>query len=101
MSLLSGFPVTPSEVELLGKAALSAFNGGAIPAGWNVVTPAQLGVPSQFWDGSYFTNSGASAIVLNQNNSWIVSFRGTDGADDVAHYLELATGSYINYFNPL
>jgi Ca2+-binding RTX toxin-like protein len=66
-----------------------------------VVTPAQLGVPSQFWDGPYFTNSGASAIVLNQDNSWIVSFRGTDGADDVAHYLELATGSYINYFNPL
>jgi len=63
MSLLSGFNVTLPEVALLGEAALAAFAGGPVPAGWNVITPQQLGVSSQFWNGNYFTNQGASAIV--------------------------------------
>ena len=101
MSLLSGFNVTLPEVGLLGEAALAAFAGGAIPAGWNVVTPQQLGVSQQFWDGIYFTNSGASAIVLQQGNNWIVSFRGTDGSNDILHFPELVSGTYINHFQPL
>ena len=63
--------------------------GGVVPAGWNVITPQQLGVPPQFWDGNYFTNNGASAIVLQQGNAWIVSFRGTDGSNDILSYPEL------------
>jgi Ca2+-binding RTX toxin-like protein len=101
MSLLSGFNVTLAEVGLLGEAALAAFAGGAIPAGWNVITPQQLGVSSQFWDGIYFTNDGASAIVLQQGNNWIVSFRGADGPDDILRYPELEFGTYINHFQPL
>src|SRR5262249_5905998 len=101
MSLLSGFNVTFPEVELLGEAAIAAFAGGAIPVGWNVVTPQQLGVPSQYWDGNYFTNNGASAIVLQQGSTWIVSFRGTDGSNDVLQYPELVFGTYINHFQPL
>lgn len=101
MSLLSGFNVTLPEVGLLGEAALSAFAGGVVPAGWNVITPQQLGVPSQYWDGNYFTNHGASAIVLQQGDAWIVSFRGTDGSNDILHYPELVTGTYINNFQPL
>jgi hypothetical protein len=101
MSLLSRFNVTLSEVGLLGEAALAAFKGGAIPTGWNVITPQQLGVSSQFWDGIYFTNSGSSAIVLQQGNNWIVSFRGTDGPDDILRYPELVFGTYINHFQPL
>ena len=101
MSLLSGFNVTLAEVGLLGEASLAAFAGGAIPAGWNVITPQQLGVSSQFWDGIYFTRDGASAIVLQQGNDWIVSFRGTDGPDDILHYPELVSGTYINHFQPL
>ena len=101
MSLLSGFNVTLPEVALLGEAALAAFAGGPVPAGWNVITPQQLGVPSQFWDGNYFTNQGASAIVLQQGNTWIVSFRGTDGSDDVLRFPELVVGTYINHFQPL
>ena len=42
MSLLSGFNVTLPEVGLLGEAALAAFAGGVVPAGWNVITPQQL-----------------------------------------------------------
>ena len=101
MSLLSGFNVTLPEVELLGEAAMAAFAGGAIPAGWNVITPQQLGVPSQYWDGNYFTNNGASAIVLQQGSTWIVSFRGTDGSNDVLQYPELVLNTYINHFQPL
>ncbi len=101
MSLLSGFNVTLPEVGLLGEAALAAFAGGAIPAGWNVITPQQLGVSQQFWDGIYFTNSGASAIVLQQGNNWIVSFRGTDGSNDILHIRNLYLGTYINHFQPL
>jgi hemolysin type calcium-binding protein len=101
MSLLSGFNVTFPEVELLGEAAIAAFAGGAIPAGWNVITPQQLGVPSQYWDGNYFTNNGASAIVLQQGSTWIVSFRGTDGSNDILQYPELVFGTYINHFQPL
>jgi Ca2+-binding RTX toxin-like protein len=101
MSLLSGFSVTLPEVELLGEAARAAFAGGAIPPGWNVITPQQLGVPSQYWDGNYFTNNGASAIVLQQGSTWIVSFRGTDGSDDILQYPELLFGTYINHFQPL
>ena len=101
MSLLSGFNVTLPEVGLLGQASLAAFSGGPIPTGWNVITPQQLGVSSQFWDGIYFTRDGASAIVLQQGNDWIVSFRGTDGPDDILHYPELVSGTYINHFQPL
>src|SRR5215467_14041009 len=89
MSLLSGFNVTLPQVGLLGEAAIAAFAGGVVPAGWNVITPQQLGVPPQFWDGNYFTNNGASAIVLQQGNAWIVSFRGTDGSNDILSYPEL------------
>src|SRR5262245_52038115 len=98
MSLLSGFSVTLPEVELLGEAARAAFAGGAIPAGWNVITPQQLGISSQYWDGNYFTNNGASAIVLQQGSAWIVSFRGTDGSNDILHDPELVFGTYINNF---
>ena len=101
MSLLSGFNVTLPEVGLLGEAAMAAFAGGAVPAGWNVITPQQLGVPPQYWDGNYFTNNGASAIVLQQGSTWIVSFRGTDGSDDILRYPELVLGTYINHFQPL
>ena len=101
MSLLSGFNVSLPEVDLLGQASLAAFSGGPIPTGWNVITPQQLGVSSQFWDGIYFTRDGASAIVLQQGNDWIVSFRGTDGPDDILHYPELVSGTYINHFQPL
>ena len=101
MALLSGFGVGLGETGLLGQAAMAAFAGGAIPAGWTVVLPQQLGVAPQFRDGIYFTNSGASAIVLQQGESWIVAFRGTDGADDIAHYPELVSGSYIDRFQPL
>jgi Domain of unknown function (DUF4214)/RTX calcium-binding nonapeptide repeat (4 copies) len=101
MSLLSGFNVTLPEVGLLGEAAMAAFTGGAVPAGWNVITPQQLGVPAQFWDGNYFNNNGASAIVLQQGSTWIVSFRGTDGPDDIVRYPELVLGTYINHFAPL
>lgn len=80
---------------------MAAFAGGAVPAGWNVVTPQQLGVPPQYWDGIYFTNNGASAIVLQQGSTWIVSFRGTDGSEDVLRYPELIFGTYINHFQPL
>ena len=101
MSLLSGFNVTLPQVDLLGEAAMAAFAGGVVPAGWNVITPQQLGVPPQYWDGNYFTNGGASAIVLQQGNAWIVSFRGTDGSNDILSYPELVLGTYINHFQPL
>jgi Ca2+-binding RTX toxin-like protein len=101
MSLLTGFNVTLAETGLLGQASLAAFSGGAIPPGWNVITPQQLGINPQYQDGNYFTNDGASAIVLQQGSTWIVSFRGTDGADDVFNYPELDSGTYINHFQPL
>jgi hypothetical protein len=103
MSLLSGFNITLPEVELLGQAARAAFSGGAIPDGWNVLTPQQLGVAPQYWDGLYFSNNGASAIVLQQQqgNDIIVSFRGTDSQQDFAYYPELLFGTYINRFQPL
>src|SRR6185295_13093623 len=36
------------KVGLLAQASQAAFVGGNIPAGWNVVTPAQLGLGSQY-----------------------------------------------------
>ena len=101
MSLLSGFDVTLPDVVLLGEAAIAAFAGRPVPTGWNVITPQQLGVASQYWDGNYFTNNGASAIVLQQGSTWIISFRGTDGSNDILQYPELVLGTYINQFQPL
>jgi len=101
MSLLSGFNITLPELSLLGEVAMAALAGGVVPVGWNVLTPQQLGVPPQYWDGNYFTNNGASAVVLQQGSTWIVSFRGTDGPDDIARYPELVLGTYINHFAPL
>jgi hypothetical protein len=48
MGLLSGFNVTLSEVETLGQAARAAFSGAAIPNGWSVLTPQELGVAPQY-----------------------------------------------------
>jgi FG-GAP-like repeat/RTX calcium-binding nonapeptide repeat (4 copies) len=101
MGLLSGFNVTPVEIELLSQAARAAFSGAAIPNGWSVLTPQQLGVAPQYWDGLYFSNNGASAIVLQQGNTITVSFRGTDSEEDFAYYPELLFGTYINRFQPL
>jgi RTX calcium-binding nonapeptide repeat (4 copies) len=54
-------------------------------------------------DGIYFTDptSGASAIVLQQDSSYIVAFRGTDGQNDIQHYPQLLTGTYIHNYDPL
>jgi hypothetical protein len=101
MGLLSGFNITLPEIEMLGQAARAAFSGAAIPNDWRVLTPEYLGVAPQYWDGPYFTNNGASAIVLRQGNAIVVSFRGTDSDDDFAHYPELSFGTYINRFEPL
>lgn len=101
MPLLSGFNVSIPEVNLLGQAALAAFEDVTIPAGWNVVTPQQLGVGPQYWDGNHFANGGASAIVLQQGSSWIVAFRGTDDPSDAFSFPQLASGSYIDQFQPL
>ena len=103
MSLLTGFNISFDEVRLMGEASRAAFAGEAIPAGWDVVTPAQLGLPLQYRDGNYFTdaNTGASAIVLRQGNQVIVSFRGTDDASDINQFPSLASGTYINNFQPL
>ena len=101
MGLLSGFKMALSETEMLGQAARAAFSGGAIPNGWSILTPQQLGVATQYWDGIYFSNNGASAIVLQQGNAIVVSFRGTDSQEDFAYYPELLLGTYINHFQPL
>ena len=103
MSLLTGFNTSLDEVGLLGQASQAAFPGGIIPPGWTVLTPAQLGLGSQYSDGIYFTDptSGASAIVLQQGSNYIVAFRGTDGLSDTLHYPELLTGTYIHHYDPL
>ncbi len=103
MSLLTGFNTSLDEVGLLGQASQAAFVGGIIPPGWTVLTPAQLGLGSQYMDGIYFTDptSGASAIVLQQGSNYIVAFRGTDGLSDTLHYPELLTGTYIHHYDAL
>ncbi len=103
MSLLTGFNTSLDEVGLLGQASQAAFPGGIIPPGWTVLTPAQLGLGSQYTDGIYFTDptSGASAIVLQQGSNYIVAFRGTDGLSDTLHYPELLTGTYIHHYDAL
>jgi hypothetical protein len=102
MSLLTGFNISLDEVGLLGQASQAAFDG-IIPAGWTVVIPARLGLGSQYSDGIYFTDptSGASAIVLQKGSSYIVAFRGTDDQNDILHYPELLTGTYIHHYDPL
>ncbi|MCB8837125.1 calcium-binding protein [Aurantimonas sp. VKM B-3413] len=101
MSIVSGFPVSLPQVELLGRAAIASFAGGAIPEGWSVVMPETLGVDQAYRDGPYFTNDGASAIVLQQGDSFIISFRGTDDSVDPYFFPQLATGDYIDNFDPL
>jgi hypothetical protein len=103
MSLLTGFNISLAEVGLLEQASQAAFAGGNIPAGWSVVTPAQLGLAPQYSDGIYFTDptSRASAIVLQQGSNFIVAFRGTDDSTDTQHFSELGTGAYIHHYDPL
>ncbi len=103
MAFLTGFNLTLDEADLLGKAALSSFSGAPIPSGWQVVTPAALGLGATYQDGNYYTDgaTGASAIVLRQGNDYIVSFRGTDDSVDVSNYPELFFGTYINHYAPL
>ena len=103
MSLLSGFDVSLPEVGFFAEASRAASAGGSAPAGWTVITPAQLGLSSEYWDGNHFTDpsSGASAIVLQQGNEIVISFRGTDSSTDAAHFIELFTGTYIEHYRPL
>src|SRR5882757_5411470 len=103
MAFLTGFNVTLDQIETLGEGALAAFAGKPIPSGWTVVKPVDLGLGATYRDGNYYTdgNTGASAIVLQQGNEFIVAFRGSDGSNDVQRYPELLDGSYINHFNPL
>jgi Ca2+-binding RTX toxin-like protein len=103
MALLSGFEVTIDEVNVMSAASLAAFDARAVPAGWSIVTPAQLGLGAQYQDGNYFKNgnSGASAIVLQKGNEYIVSIRGSDDAADAGQVSKLADGTYINFFKPL
>jgi Ca2+-binding RTX toxin-like protein len=88
MSLLSPFNVSLSTVQLLGQASQTAF-GGPVPAGWSVF---------RTFDNPF---TGASATVLQNGASYILAFRGTDGANDVAAYPLLATGDYIHLFDSL
>jgi hypothetical protein len=101
MSLLTGFNVSLEEVTLLEQASQAAFDG-SIPDDWRVVPPDELGLDS-YSDGIFFTDptSGASAIVLQQDSSYIVAFRGTDDPIDSLHYFELLTGAYIDDYAPL
>jgi Ca2+-binding RTX toxin-like protein len=102
MAFLSGFNVSITKVDLLGRASIAAFAGAPVPSGWTVVTPAQLKLGSKYRDGNYYTDGdGASAIVLRKGNEYIVSFRGTDDARDVENYPELYFGDYIDHFRPL
>ena len=101
MALLSGFNVAGSDINILGQASLAAFRDGSVLNGFSVVTPDQLGVADRFRDGNYFTNNGASAIVLQRGNEWIVAFCGTDGRDDIAQYPQLVSRAYIEHFRPL
>ena len=62
----AAFGLDFNQISLMGAATLAAFAGAPIPAGWSVVTPAQLGLAAQYQDGNYFTNpaTDANAIVL-------------------------------------
>ena len=88
MSLFSPFGVSLGTVRLLGQASQTAF-GGAAPAGWSLYR--------SFADPA----SGASATVLRDDDRYIVAFRGTDDARDVARYPSLFTGQYIHFFDSL
>lgn len=110
MAFLTGFDVSLSQASLLGQAAIAAFEGRALPAGWSVVTPATLGLAAQYRDGNYFTDpsSDANAIVLKNGSQYIVAFRGTDSSTDTEHFFELAPqtpitpgNEYIKNFAPL
>ena len=63
MAFLSGFNVSLAQVDVLGRASLAAFSGAPVPSGWTVVTPASLGLGSQYRDGNYYKDgdTGASA----------------------------------------
>jgi Ca2+-binding RTX toxin-like protein len=98
---LSGSSINLAQAELLGLGAVAAFDGAPVPAGWTIVTPAALGVAAQYRDGNYFTDDGASAVVLRNGSDYIVAFRGTDDGVDVYNYPELLFGTYINHYAPL
>jgi Ca2+-binding RTX toxin-like protein len=103
MAFLTGFQVSLEQADLLGRASLAAFSGAPVPSGWAVVTPASLGLGTDYRDGNYYKDgdTGASAIVLRQGNNFVVAFRGTDDDTDVSHYPELYFGTYIDHYQPL
>ena len=94
MSLLTGFSISLDEVGLLGQASQAAFVGGTIPAGWKVVTPAQLGLGSQYSDRDYFTE--ARAQTGDQLHASIQVQNRIDGTRTIvfARRLESASGNF-------
>lgn len=88
MSLLSPFGLTTATVRLMAKASQTAF-GAAAPIGWNVDRTFEHPI------------TGAAATVLQKGDTYILAFRGTDDAADVAQYPFLATGQYLRFFDSL
>jgi Ca2+-binding RTX toxin-like protein len=91
MSLFSSYGLSVSTVRLLTQASHEAFSSAPALSGWSDTT---------------FNNrlTGASATVFrsqSQPNTYILAFRGTDDAQDVAVYPLLTTGQYLNLFDPL
>jgi len=91
MSLFSSHGLSVSTVRLLSRASQEAFSSA----------PALPG-----WDDTTFNNrlTGASATVFqnqSQPNTYILAFRGTDDAQDIAEYPLLETGQYLGLFDPL
>jgi Ca2+-binding RTX toxin-like protein len=114
MSLLSGFDLSRDDLVRLAGAAEATYDdanrssdeierSALVAAGWEIVTPAALGLISAYQDGIFFAGEslGARALVLRKGDDYIVSFRGTDGFIDVGDYGRLLTGTYDDMFAPL
>src|SRR5215468_3161539 len=80
MAFLPNPSISLTDVSLLAAAADAAYAGQPLPAGWNVITPALLGLAPIYQDGNYFRDASGtgSAIVLQNQNSYVLAFRGTD-----------------------
>lgn len=93
MGLLSFGYAEPAEMRTVVQLAAASYEGNAAPSGWRTLTASNLRLSNSLFDGAWFEQGGvfggAAARVMVNGNQLALSFRGTDGAIDVADYPRL------------
>lgn len=93
MSVSTVAGITGSEFIAYTALAAASYGQNSAPLGWRSLVGQDLGLSASSFTGQFYTSGGAfggaAARVMVSGDTLALSFRGTDGAVDVADYPRL------------